>query len=144
MEQLNVIRERKKEGRNQGGFWPKDQNRAAGARFWVHHQKWHPGVMEGGGGAAHIRKWWWWGAGFANCEAEEGVGAKNPKPSVCGLVSGVPCVTAVWDDTGRLWVRVNDMKAAGGLRVRQREARGRGLGQKTETGRSSLGFGRAV
>ena len=41
-------------------------------------------------------------------------------------------------------MRVNDMKAAGGLRVHQREARGRGLGQKTETGRSSLGFGRAV
>src|ERR1700676_1545293 len=93
MEQLNVIRERKKEGRNQGGFWPKDQNRAAGARFWVHHQKWHPGVMEGGGGAAHIRKWWWWGRGFANCEAEEGVGAKNPKPSVCGLVFSGPWVT---------------------------------------------------
>jgi hypothetical protein len=100
--------------------------------------------MEGGDGVAHIRKWWWWGGGFANCKAEEGVGAKNPKLSVCGLVSGVPCVMAVWGDTGRLWVRVNDMEVVGGLCVCQRKARGRGLGQKTETGRSSLGFGCAV
>src|ERR1700674_2127815 len=69
MEQLNVIRERKKEGRNQGGFWPKDQNRAAGARFWGHHQKWHPGGMEGGGGGPLIRKGGgdggrWWGGEY--------------------------------------------------------------------------------
>jgi hypothetical protein len=78
---------------------------------------------------ARIRQWWWWwGGAFANREAEEGFGAKNPKPSVRGSVSGAPWETAVWGSAGRWWVWVNAIEA-GGLRVRQCKARGRGLGQ---------------
>ena len=40
--------------------------------------------------------------------------AKNPKPRVCGSVSGAPCEMAMWDDAGRWWVRVNDMEVVGG------------------------------
>ena len=39
---------------------------------------------------------------------------------------------------------VDIMEAAGGLRVRQCEAGGGGLGQKPETEQSLLGFGRAA
>jgi hypothetical protein len=77
------------------GFFPKDQNRAAGAQFWACCRKWQPGAMGGGSGVVCIRQWWWWGGAFANCEAEEGVGAKNPKPSRRGSISGAPCQTAV-------------------------------------------------
>ena len=83
-----------------GGFWPKDQNGAAGTRFWVRHRKWHPGGMGSGGGVAAIRQWWWWGGAFTDRGAEEGVGAKNPKPSVHHSVLGVPCETVVWDNDG--------------------------------------------
>jgi hypothetical protein len=62
--------------------------------------------------------------------------AKVPKPSVRCSVSGVPCETAKRNDAGRWWVRVDDVEAAGGLRVRQREARGWGLSQKPKTERS--------
>ena len=76
----------------------------------------------------------------------QGVGfrPKTPKPSICGSVSDVPCETAVWGDTGKWGVRVNDIEAAGGLRVCQCEAGGQDLSKKHETERSWLGFGRAV
>jgi hypothetical protein len=41
-------------------------------------------------------------------------------------------------------VQVNAAVAAGGPRVRQRKAGGVGFGEKPETERLSLGFGRAV
>ena len=72
-----------------------------------------------------------------------GFWAKNPKPSR-GLVLGVPRETAVQGDDRRCWVGVDIMEAAGGLRVRQCEAGGGGLGQKPETEQSLLGFGRAA
>jgi hypothetical protein len=49
---------------------------------------------------------------------------KNPKPSCRGSVTGVPCKMAVGGGSGRWWVRVKGKKVAGGLRVRQCEARG--------------------
>jgi hypothetical protein len=69
------------------------------------------------------------------CEAEGRDWAKNPKPSICGSGSGVPYEMAGWGDAGRWRVRVNGMEAVGGLRVRQREAEGRDLGQKPKTER---------
>jgi hypothetical protein len=43
------------------------------------------------------RWWWWWGGGaLAKCEAGRGLG-RNQKLSYCGLVSGVPCGTAMGD-----------------------------------------------
>jgi hypothetical protein len=65
---------------------------------------------------------------FANARPGGWGLGKNPKPSVCRSVSGAPCETTVWGDAGRWWVWVNDMEAEGGLRVRQREARGQDLG----------------
>ena len=69
---------------------------------------------------------------FANTRPGGGVWAENPKLSVCGSVSGVPCEMATQGDGGRWWVQVGNMEAAGVLRVHQREARGRGLSQKSE------------
>ena len=55
-------------------------------------------------------------------EAGGGVSAKNPKPSVCSLASGVLCETAVWGDNGRWWVPVDGMEVLGGLCICQHEA----------------------
>jgi hypothetical protein len=81
---------------------------------------------------------------FANARLGSGVWAKNPKPSVRGSISGVPCETAVWGDVVRWWVQVDAVVAAEGPRVRQREAGERVLGQKPETKHSWLDFGGAV
>jgi hypothetical protein len=97
----------------------------------MRRQKWHLGTMGGGCGEVGIRKWWWWGAWFANPKAEEGVGAKNPKPSVCGSVSGVLCKTAVWGNAGTCWVQVNGMEVVRGVHICQCEA-GAGFGPKTQ------------
>jgi hypothetical protein len=77
-------------------------------------------------------------------EARGEVWAKNPKPSIHRSVLGVPCEKAVWDDAEKWWLQVDGMVAAGGLRVCQREAGGQGLGQKSKTEHSSLGFGCAM
>jgi hypothetical protein len=74
----------------------------------------------------------------------EGVWAKTPKPSCCSLVSGAPCRMAVWEDAGRWRARENEMAAGGGLRVRQCEAGGGGLGQKLEIEPLGLNFACAV
>ena len=66
--------------------------------------------------------------------------AKNTKPSVHCSVSGVPCETVMWDNAWRWWVRVDEMEAAGGLCIRQREARWRDLGQKIENRASVAWF----
>jgi len=67
------------------------------------------------------------GCAFANARPGGRIWAKNPKPSIRGSVSGAPCETAVWGDAGMLRVRVNDMEAVEGLRVRQRKAGGLGV-----------------
>jgi hypothetical protein len=48
--------------------------------------KWHG---DGGGGCA-----------FDNARSGGEVWVKNPKPSTCGSISGVPCKTAVWGNDG--------------------------------------------
>jgi len=113
--------------RDGGGVGPKTRNRGFVARFRGRHVKRRCGVMLGGGGCGSMT-WRLWG-GCANVRPGGEIWAKNPKPSVRCSVSGAPCETAVWGDAGRWWVRINDMEAAGGLRMRQREARGRGLGR---------------
>jgi hypothetical protein len=81
---------------------------------------------------------------FANARLASRVWAKKLKPSIRGSILSVPCETAVWGDVVRWWVQVDAVVAAGGPRVRQREAGERVLGQKTETKHSWLDFGRAV
>ena len=73
-----------------------------------------------------------------------GVEPKTRKPSVHSSVSGTPCKTAVWGDARRGWVHVDDMEAAVGLRVRQREARAGVEPKNSKIERPWLGFGGAV
>jgi hypothetical protein len=62
------------------------------------------------------------GSVFTNARLGGGIWAKNPKPSVHHLISGVPCETAAWGDAGRWWVQVDAMVAAEGWPVCQCEA----------------------
>jgi hypothetical protein len=108
------------------------------ARFQGCRVKRRRGVMVGGGGCGLI-SWRQRGcSAFANARPGGGFGAKNPKPSVCGSVSGVPCETAAWGDGGRWQVQVGDIEAAWVLCICQCEAGGRGLGRKPETEPQSL------
>jgi hypothetical protein len=125
----------------EAGFGPKTGNRAFVARFRACGMKQWCGAITGGSG--------WHGGGgggcaFTNERPGGGIWAKNPNPSRRGSVSGVPCKTAVGGGAGRCLVRENGTEMAGGLRVRQREARGRVLGQNPKTERLWLGYGRAV
>ena len=61
---------------------------------------------------------------FTNVRQCGGVWVKNPKPSVCGSVSGVLCETAAWGDGGRWRVQVGDMEVAWVLHIHQCEAGG--------------------
>ena len=73
-----------------------------------------------------------------------GVWVKNPKSSRRGSVTGVPCEKAVVGGAGRWWVWAMGTEMTGGLRVRKREVGGQGLGQKPESERLWLDFGRAM
>src|SRR5882762_6023012 len=72
----------------------------------------------------------------------QGVGGepKTRKPSICSSVLGTPCERVLRSDAGSWWVRVDNMEAVVGLRVRQHEARGRGLSQKPESRASVAWF----
>ena len=81
------------------------------------------------------------GCVFTNERPGGRIWAKNLNLSCRGLVSGVLCKTAVGGGAGRWWVQENGTEMGGGLRVHQREARGRDLGQKPKSEPSWLGFG---
>jgi hypothetical protein len=72
----------------------------------------------------------WRGHMFTNVRPRGWIWAKNKKRSVHGSVFGTLCETEMWGDAGRWWVRVDEMEAAGGLRIHQHEAKGLDLGQK--------------
>jgi hypothetical protein len=92
--------------------------------------KWHG---DGGGGCT-----------FDNVRPEGGFWAKTPKPSVGGLVMGMPCKMAVGSGAGRRLARENGMEMVGGLRIRQCEARGWVLGRNPKTEHLWLGYGHAM
>ena len=131
--------------RDRGGVGPKTRNRGFVTWFRGRHVKQRCGMMLGGGGCGSMT-WRWWGG--AVCAPTRGQGARfRPKTRNRAFVAQFRVRRVkrqCGGDAGRWWVRVNDIEAVGGLRVRQREARRRGLGQKPETERSSLGFGCAV
>jgi hypothetical protein len=58
--------------------------------------------MVGGGGMLCMMEWWQWGDALTKCEAGEGFGAKNLKPSHWGSILGVP-LKMVMGGTGRRW-----------------------------------------
>jgi hypothetical protein len=60
------------------------------------------------------------GPRICQCGAGGGIWAQNLKPSVRGSVSGAPCETVVWGDSGMWLVLVNDMEAVGRLSVNAR------------------------
>jgi len=70
--------------------------------------------------------------------------AKKQKPSRRGSISGAPLGTAAEGDGGMGWGSVYQVVVVVELCVRETQGRGRGLGQKTETEPSWLGFVRAV
>ena len=91
----------------------------------------------------------WHGGGSRGCtftnERPGGrIWAKSLNPSHRGSVSGMPCKMAVGGGARRWLVRENGTEMAGGLCVRQREARGQVLGQNTETECLWLDFGGAM
>jgi hypothetical protein len=123
------------------GFEAKTRNRALMARFRVYHVKRWCGVALGGSGCMLMAWRWQGGCAFADVKPGGGMWAKNPKPSMCGLVSGTLCKRGVgWclDVVGARLLH------GGGLRVCQREAKGQDLSQKPETKHVWLGFGHAV
>src|SRR5258705_5598220 len=92
-----------------------------------------------GGGGCRLITWRQQGCStFTNMRLGGRFWAKNPKPSVCGSVLGVPCEMAAWGDGGGWWVRVGDIEAAWVLRSCPGEGRGRGLGPKRQTHRLGL------
>jgi hypothetical protein len=81
-------------------------------------------AVEGEGG------WWWDGVdkvvvavGLCIRKRElEGLGVKNPKPSLCGSVSGAPCKTAVECGGGGWREGADEVVVAAGLRICKRKA----------------------
>ena len=73
-------------------------------------------------------------------EAGEGVGAKNPKPSRWGSISGTPFETVMASDGGRWWRGVYEAAMASGRLVRK--MRGwRGFGPETPKRAAVARFG---
>ena len=72
------------------------------ARLRACHVKRQWAVVLGGGGCGQMARRWRGGGGCAFDNARSGgkVWVKNPKPSTCGSISGVPCKTAVWGNDG--------------------------------------------
>jgi hypothetical protein len=71
------------------------------------------GGSGGGGGAAHLQ----------TRGGRGGWGAKNHETKRDGLISDVPCETAVEGNGGRWWRGMDKVVLVLGLRIRKREAR---------------------
>lgn len=50
------------------------------------------------------------GCAFADAKPGGGMWVKNPKPSMCGLVSGMLCGPEVWGGAWMWWVHIDCME----------------------------------
>ena len=99
----------------------------AKAQFWGAPFEKTAEEVKGDDGVKWLRQWG--GCAFTNMRQRRWGLGQNLKLSICGLISDMPCEMAVWSNGRRWWVRVDGMEVPGGLRIRQREAGGAGLGQ---------------